>query len=100
MFMRVNSRCAHQVHPPLASMASVPRFGLRCSFNSLLPTDIGPQPMWNRERAIRILVVLQNRDEDTRARDDRVVQRVAQAHVSLLVTIFHVQPSRLELVEA
>src|SRR6185295_5803039 len=66
----------------------------------LLTSDQRTQRLRNRDRPVCVLVVLQEGNEDPRARDDGVVQGVAQADASLPVAILQVEPSRLELVEA
>src|SRR5439155_21772987 len=54
----------------------------------------------NRNSAIAILIKLENGDENPRAGDDSVVERVAELHFPVVIAVTHVQSPRLEIVEA
>ena len=81
--------------------------GVPCPLPSLLSNDrnphIRPKHLRHRHAAIRVLILLENGNQDARAGDRGVVQRVAESGLALssgsFVAIAQVEPPRLKVAE-
>src|SRR5579883_3012391 len=65
----------------------------------LLPAHVGAQCLRDAHRAVRLLVRLDERDQDARRGDGGVVERVDKLHLAVSVAIADVGAPRLPLVE-
>src|SRR5947209_4408488 len=68
--------------------------------NPLAPIHVLAQRLGDAHAAVGVLVILQDRDQNPRAGDNRVVERVAEADFAVFAAVAQIESSRLEIVEA